>query len=474
MTTTAADAPLMLSVSGARGLVGRSMTPAVAATFAAAFGSRLKERCGAPHPTVVLGRDGRASGAMMRDAAAAGLAAVGARVVDLGVVATPTVSVMIDHLGAEGGMVVTASHNPVEWNGLKCLVAPGVAPPAAEAQRVIERYRAGAIDWAGPVDLPAATRDETGDATHVARVLAATDVPAIRARSYRVVLDSVNGGGARSGRMLLDALGCTTVHLHAECTGRFGRPAEPIEEHLGDLVAATRAEDAAVGLAQDPDADRLALVDETGRYVGEECTLALAAQRMLAKAGDAAAGMILATNLSTSRMIDDLAAPRGARVVRTAVGEANVAEALHAAGDRALLGGEGNGGVIRPDLCGTRDALVAIALVLEQMATTGLALSALVDALPRYAMVKRKADLAALGGRDAVDAAVARIAEAFAGDARIDRGDGVRLDFEAGWVHVRPSNTEPIARVIAEAATPEAARALADRVAAAGGLPMGG
>jgi phosphomannomutase len=299
----------------------------------------------------------------------------------------------------------------------------------------------------------------------VHRVLANVDVPAIRAKRFTVVLDSVNGSGCLGGRMLLEELGCRVEHIFGDPTGVFGHVPEPLAENLVELARVTRGTpDAACGFAQDPDADRLAIVDETGRFIGEECTLVLAALRMLQRTG----GGALAANLSTSRMIDDVAARfPGSKVIRTAVGEANVVAGLRPAG--GILGGEGNGGVIFPPVCWVRDSLSAMALVLELIAHEGKPLSQLVASLPRYAMVKRKMELASVGGMTAVAPALERVKVAFANE-RVSDVDGVRVDFADGWVHLRASNTEPIVRVIAEAATEARADELCDTCRRAAGV----
>lgn len=462
----------MLSVSGARGIVGATMTEDVARRFARAFAGHVLSGAGpAASRRMVLGRDGRGSGAALASAAADGLQDAGFDVVDVGIVATPTVGLMIGQLGAIGGIAVTASHNPVQWNGLKTLNADGLALPAAEAAKVIAAFRAG--DPAGAAARGAArgSRREEHDAdeVHVKRVLSLVDVARIRAARFRVVLDSVNAGGARSGALLLRELGCDLVHLNAERTGAFAHTPEPTAENLGDLSAAVRSDGrAVVGFAQDPDADRLAMVDGSGRYIGEEFTLVLGALRILQRQGQGA----LATNLSTSRMIDDVAARfPGSRVWRTAVGEANVVGGIRA--HDGILGGEGNGGLIWPAVCWVRDSLAAMALTLELLAHEGRTLADIVAGLPSYAMIKRKMDLAAVGGLAAVAPALERVRSHFAAvaDARIDDADGIRIDRPAGWVHLRASNTEPIIRLIAEAPTAAGAGHLADECASAAGLP---
>jgi phosphomannomutase len=456
----------MLSVSGARGIVGATMTPVVAAEFAAAFGSHVRSTLGARRPKLVVGRDGRLGGESLALAVRGALAATGCDVVDLGVTMTPTVGVMIRHLKADGGMCVTASHNPIEWNGLKCLDGDGLAPPKGVAEAIIARYRAKQFGFEPAPRIGTMSVDATSNATHIAKVLAIADVSAIRAKKFTVVLDSVNASGCVPGRRLLEELGCTVKPIHGEPTGVFGHTPEPIESNLGDLIAATRgASGAACGFAQDPDADRLAIVDEKGRFIGEEYTLVLASLRMLQKHGKP--GATLAANLSTSRMIDDVAKQFGATVLRTAVGEANVVAALKPA--NGLMGGEGNGGVIIPGICWVRDSLSAMALVLDLLAHDGRPLSAIVDGLPRYAMVKTKLDLGAIGGLAVVEPALAKTRAAFAKE-RVSDVDGVRIDFAEGWVHLRASNTEPIVRIIAEGTTREQADSLVKRCASAAGL----
>lgn len=481
------------------------MTPAVATAFAAAFASMVRQetthgraREGTIEPvTICLGRDSRPSGDMLARAAAAGVLSTGCGLIDLGVVATPTVGFAVRRLGAAGGLVVTASHNPIAWNGLKCLDGGGAAPPKAKADRILACFREGAGTQVDVHGLRQASSDDSIWQRHVEEALGLVDVQRIRRRGFSVVLDSVNGAGGPAGRLLLDRLGCTTLHLGAEPTGLFGHAPEPIESNLGDLCQAVRKTNGQVvcGFAQDPDADRLAIVDEQGRYIGEEYTLVLAAHHLLQRRGPTRAQTTLVANLSTSRMIDDLARRHGhARVLRTAVGEANVVEAMRA--ESALIGGEGNGGVIVPQVCWVRDSLSAMALTLDLLAAEERPLGAIVAELPRYEMIKHKFELSELpGARTAQGGEVARrgrggaaaaqglqasaegllapllerVDRAFS-DQRLDRTDGLRVDFDDGWVHLRPSNTEPIVRLIAEAPTRERAWELLDEVAVAAGM----
>ena len=472
------DAALMLSISGLRGLVGQSLTPPVAGRYGAAVGSWLRDSTRKASPHIVVGRDSRPSGPMVEQAAVAGLLGVGCRVTTLGIASTPAVAVMIDHLKADGGMVITASHNPIQWNGIKTLRHDGVAPPAAEAQDIIERFRADRSEdvEAKPMKgVQGLADDDSSARVHVGRVLAQIDAGLIRKRKPKVVLDSVHGAGGPEGAMLLKELGVELVHLYAEPTGQFPHTPEPTAENLTGLCDAVRKHEADVGFAQDPDADRLAIVAESGRYIGEEYTLALCALRVFDRAAtvrerpfqqsrerERTHGVALpdgrgsvAANLSTSRMIDDIAARFGAVCHRTSVGEANVAAAMRTRG--CVFGGEGNGGVILPAVSYVRDSLVGMALVLELLAATGKKLSQLVAQIPVYSIVKDKLPIAP----GMAERAVAALRGTFAGQ-RFDTSDGIRIDFDAEkkWVHLRPSNTEPILRIIAEAPDEPAARQL--------------
>ena len=462
----------MLSVSGARGIVGRTMTPAVAADFAAAFGTFIKQSSKRKSPLLCVGRDSRPSGLALAQATIGGLASVGCRVIDLGVVTTPTVAVMINRHKAAGGMAITASHNPIQWNGLKCLNADGVAPPPDLAKEIVRLFKEREIDFAPADHASSIEHDDSGHEIHIAKVLAAIDPKPIRRAKFKVVLDSVNGAGCVAGRVLLERLGCKVIHLNGEPTGLFAHQPEPTESNLTDLAKATKRAKAACGFAQDPDADRLAIIDDTGRYIGEEYTLVLAALRMLEiRSKSRNSGQtVIATNLSTSRMIEDVAARfRNVKVMRTAVGEANVVAAMKPHKRAALIGGEGNGGVILPQVCWVRDSLTAMALTLGLMANRRAPLHEIVDSLPRYTIIKHKFDLNSVGGSGAVTTALKRVQHRFA-DENILTIDGVRIDFADGWVHLRPSNTEPIVRLIAEAKSDSRAWELIDEVAVAAGL----
>ncbi|MCH7703113.1 MAG: phosphoglucosamine mutase, partial [Planctomycetes bacterium] len=371
---------LIMSVSGIRGVVGETMTPQVAANVGFAYADHLAGG------RIVVGRDSRESGETLQAALVAGLVAGGCEVIDLGVVSTPGVGIMVGQRRAAGGVVITASHNPGEWNGIKFITADGHAPGSDGVEAIFEIYRRRP-----PQPVPATSRaagraiDQSTHECPVAQVLAIVDRESIAARRFKVVLDSNHGAGGPGGRRLLDALGCDVVHLHPETTGRFAHPPEPLREHLTELCIRTRECNATVGFAQDPDADRLAMADETGAYIGEEYTLALVARAVFARRPGPAA-----TNLCTSRMIDDAAARAGGSCVvhRTPTGEANVVEAMKA--HDCVIGGEGNGGVIDPRVVYIRDSLVAMAWTLQLLADEGRPLSQIVTDMPAYAMVKTK------------------------------------------------------------------------------------
>jgi phosphomannomutase len=433
---------LMVGVSGMRGTVGSSLTPSVVADMAAAFAVWLKRTRPTPATgplRVVFGRDSRPSGPWVRDATVATLTASGIEVTDLDIVTTPGVAMMVQQLEADGGIVATASHNPVQWNGLKLLTASAVAPPAADAAAVAQLFRDKATAFVGVNDLPETRRNTETHALHTQRVLSHVDVLGISTRRYKVVLDSVNGAGGVPTATLLSKLGCRYVHLHGTPHGQFAHDPEPTMKNLTQLAEEVQRQKADVGFAQDPDGDRLAIVDETGRYIGEEYSLVFCAKWLLSRRPG-----IAVANLSSSRMLDDVAASHGSRVIRTPVGEANVIAAMLKEG--AVVGGEGNGGVIDPRIVPGRDSLVGMAYVLQLMAATGKTISQLVAEIPRYEIVKDKIECAP----GAASAAVAVLKSHFANE-KLDLQDGIRIDWPDGWIHVRPSNTEPIMRIIAEA-----------------------
>jgi len=447
---------LMVSVSGVRGLVGTDLTPEVVARWAAAFGTWACAVRGAPfagkrRPRVVLGRDSRTSGPMFARAAMAGLMSVGCDVIDVGLVPTPTVQLAVEHHRAAGGIALTASHNPIEWNALKFVGPDGIYLDGVAGSRLRELATDGRIGRAAYDSLGGVAPDAGAIERHLDAVLKLRDldVRALRRRRLRVALDTVRGAGGAVMPALLERLGCRVAAINLETDGRFPRPPEPLPEHLKPLGALVRRHKADLGIAVDPDVDRLALVDERGRAIGEDYTLAFAVRAVLGrKAGKREAGngkRVVVCNLSTSLVVEDAARDCGADIVRTPVGEAHVARKMLQL--EAPIGGEGNGGVMYPALHVGRDAPVAAALVLALLAREGKSVGELVAAAPRYAIVKAKV---LRGPR--LEPVYAELRRRF-GDAVADTQDGLRLAWPDRWLHVRPSGTEPIIRLIAEASS---------------------
>ena len=450
---------LVISVSGIRGIVGKGFTPEVVARFAAAHGVARREATG--KRAIVLGRDARVSGPVFAAAAEAGLRSVGCDVVDVGMACTPTILLAIEHEEAAGGIAVTASHNPTPWNALKLASHGGMFLTPEEGREVLaisenERIPRSAWDGLGG-------REERHDATqlHVGAALDAplVDVGAVRARGFRVVLDTCAGAGSLPVVPLLEALGVTVDGLHLEPTGRFPRDPEPVPENLTELCTRVRETRADLGLAVDPDGDRLALVDERGRAIGEDLTLALAADYVLGRMiAERQSTGPLVTNLSTSQVVERVAERHGVAVERTPVGEVNVALRMIETG--SAIGGEGNGGVIYAPVHHTRDAPLGIALLLSHLARWPCTLSEATAQLPSYTIAKTKL---ALAGTDP-EVLLERAAAAFDG-AEADRTDGLRLRWpeREEWLQFRKSGTEPVVRIIAEAPDPERARELLER-----------
>jgi phosphomannomutase len=437
----------IISVSGLRGIIGESLTPELAVRYASAFAAL------APPGAIVLTRDGRATGRMLADAIRAGLQAVGRNVIDADVAATPTTGVLVRQLGAAGGIQVSASHNPPQYNGLKLFSPEGRVITAAAGQKVIDRYRTGGIDWVTHDKLGRLSTAVSPGDPHGQLVLETVNTARIRERKFKVVLDANHGSGSLLGHWLLEQLGCEGTVLGGYPDGLFEHPPEPTAENLTGVLKQVTTLGADVGFCQDPDADRLAIIDENGRYLGEEYTVSICVEHVLRNTP----GPVV-TNCSTSRMSEDLANQYGVPFRRSAVGEANVVEVMEEL--EAVLGGEGNGGVIDPRVGLVRDSFVGMALVLDAMAARGMKISALADELPRYEIVKTKIELP----REKIAPGLAALEKHFA-DAQCDRLDGLRLDWPGKWLLVRASNTEPIVRAIAEAKSASEAQRLCDEAA---------
>ena len=456
---------LMVGVSGIRGIVGVDLTPEIVARYAAAFGAWARTG-GARRPSVVLGRDARTSGPMFAQAAAAGLLSVGCDVIDIGLTTTPSAQLAVEHHGAAGGIILTASHNPIEWNALKFVGPDGVFIDETAGAQVRALAAEGPIVRADHGSLGSMTTDADALQRHVAAVLKLPGVQAgrVRKRRFRVALDTCRGAGGAIMPNLLERLGCDVVGINLETDGKFPRPPEPIPEHLGALGAVVQRVQADIGIAVDPDVDRLAIVDERGEPIGEDYTLAFAVRAVLGKNGEGGRGKgkgsaspaVVVCNLSTSLVVEDAARDCGAAVVRAPVGEVHVARAMIER--EALIGGEGNGGVMYSALHVGRDAPVAAGLVLALLARDGRRVSEIVADSPRYTIVKDKVPRGRAGGLAPAYAAL----RARFPDATVDERDGLRLGWRDRWLHVRPSNTEPVVRLIAEAPTPLEAQQLVE------------
>jgi len=428
---------LKISISGIRGIAGESLTDEVISDFSRAFASFIKSG------KVAVGRDSRASGEKIKDIVISNLNGSGLDVIYLGICPTPTVQLMVKELKADGGMIITASHNPAQWNGLKFVRRDGIFLNAKEAESLIHIYesrsflssaRKGSLSLKNdPLDL------------HIKKVLECVDVDAIKKRKFKVVLDSCNGAGSIITVKLLKELGCEVVGLNTDPNKPFPRDPEPIPENLKTLCAKVCETGADIGFAQDADADRLAIVTEKGEAPGEEYTLAVAAQHILSRSK--VPGPKVVTNLSTSMMVDDIAKKYGAKVIRTKIGEVNVAE--EAVKQKAVIGGEGNGGVMYPKIGYSRDSLIAIALILEMLSSSNKRISEVIESLPKYFIVKKKVDCPS---KTEADSLISKVRSRFSNET-LDMTEGIKVIFKNAWVHVRASNTEPVVRIIAEADT---------------------
>lgn len=442
-------AKLKLSEAGMRGVVGETITPDLACDVAAAFAGLM-----GPGPLAV-GRDTRLSGPMLLDLVASAFRAVGRDVVDLGICPVPTVEYFIRTEKLPGGIDVTASHNPPEWNALKFIGEGGYFLDRDMAAKIREAYEKG-IAWNRFDKMGSRRADNTAIQRHIDRILEVVNVDLIRSKRFKVALDCVNGSASLMSPRLLEALGCEVHAIHVTVDKLFPHKAEPRPENLGDLIQLTKDCGADIGFAQDPDADRLALIAAQGRPLSEEYTLVLAAEHVLShKPGRAVVG-----NLSGSRMLEDVAKAHGSPCYRTRIGEINVSQKLRA--EKGAIGGEGNGGVMIPEVHEGRDSFTGIALLLELMAERDMPIAAIADSLPKYSMLKYQVQIAP----EKVAAIDAAIEEKMGAGAEIDHQDGTKLSWPDRWLHARGSNTEPIYRIMCEAPTEREAQELLDRAKA--------
>lgn len=441
---------LMISVSGIRGIFGSHLTPENLVTFTAAYGTWLEGG------TVVLGRDSRVTGQLCEDIVSATLQSVGCDVIKTGIVPTPTVAMAVLNHQARGGIILSASHNPEEWNALKLLNEKSEFIDSEQGKKVLEISENRNFAYKSYDKIGKVTSDDKAIAHHIHGIL---DLPYIDQKiiaeaGFTVAVDAVNGAGSLAVPILLETLGVNVHKLNCEPTGIFPHNPEPLPQHLGEICEFVKKRNCDLGIVTDPDADRLALVDEKGQLFGEEYTQVSAFDFILGKKPGATS-----TNLSSSRAAEDITARYGQTCYRSSVGEINVVKKMQQVG--AVIGGEGSGGVINPDLHYGRDALAGIAMILQLLAERKVRASDYRASLPNYEMTKDKIELGKLG-MEADD--ILKKLETNFSHQQPDTTDGVKINFEEGWVHFRKSNTEPVIRVFAEAATAKKAKELADNV----------
>ncbi len=451
---------LIKSISGIRGTIGgkagKGLTPIDVVKFTTAYGAWVASQ--GTNKKIIIGRDGRISGGLVRNLVVATLQGIGCDVIDLGLSTTPTVEMAVKMENAGGGIILTASHNPKEWNALKLLNHNGEFLNAAEGQWILDYAEKGEHEYAFIDDLGTLTTDESYIAKHIMEILAhpLVDVPAIRKMNYKVVVDAVNSTGAISVPPMLHALGVTNVIvINEEVTGHFAHNPEPLPENLVELCNTVKSSNATLGIAVDPDVDRLCFVCEDGSLFGEEYTLVAVADYILSnKKGNTV------SNLSSTRALKDVTEKHGGQYSPSAVGEVNVVKKMKET--HAVIGGEGNGGIIVPELHYGRDALIGIALFLTHLAKSGLSVKALRNTYPNYFISKNKIDL-----KEDVDvkAIFEQIKKKYAAQP-INTEDGLRIDFDNNWVHLRTSNTEPIIRIYSESPTEATAQELAQKIMA--------
>ena len=459
---------LKITVAGIRGIIGESLTPNVALDFAELFGTAIKGGI------VVLGTETRVSTEIVKSAIVSGLLATGCTIIDIGVVATPTTQLMVRHFHADGGIMISASHNPIMWNGLKFISPEGIFLDEKQMNALFDSYaklqtvkknavsiedisQAGIVTYQNFGQLGHIEHCDTAISLHLDRILSHIDVPLIRQSKLKVVVDCCNGAGAIMNPPLFAKLGITAMFINEQPNGKFRREPEPLPANLTDLKNAVIEHKADIGFAQDADADRLAIINEKGEAIGEDNTLVLAMKYILSRHPNPK-GKIVATNLSTTKAFDDVASEYQVKVVRTRIGEVNVSKALMQ--PDAIIGGEGNGGVIMPEIGYGRDSFAGIAIILEYLCKSGKRVSELVSEIPTYKFVKARKDLQSTEQIPAILSAV----KTYYKREKIDETDGVKIIFKDKWLHVRASNTEPIIRYFAEAKTTQEAQALIDPV----------
>lgn len=435
---------LKISISGVRGVIGDSLTPTLLTRFAQAFGTYVGSGA------IVIGRDPRTSGEMVKQAVVAGLLSSGCRVIDVGMCPVPTIQMHVRLLQAQGGVAITASHNPAEWNALKFVGPDGLFLSEGSAHEMLDIYHQGEYTKVASEEIRSVEELSGAGDTHIKSVLDA--LGPLNRRRLRVVLDSCNGAGSLVGPKLLESFGAEVIPINNTPNGLFPRAAEPLPENLGELCAAVREHAADIGFAQDMDADRLAIVSEKGVAIGEDYTLVLATQYVLGKEP----GPVVA-NLSSTTVLEDVVAQFGCKLYLSKIGEVNVTDEM--VKQKAVIGGEGNGGVIYPRINFARDSLVGMGLVLHLLAERGQTVGELVNTLPVYKMIKKK-----LPCPSSKIVSVLRMLREEYSEYPLDTRDGIKVKLKDGWFLVRGSNTEPIIRVVAEAQDKARAREIVGTV----------
>ncbi len=437
---------LKISISGVRGVIGESLTPILLTRFAQAFGTYVGSG------TIVIGRDPRTSGEMVKQAVIAGLLSSGCRVIDIGMCPVPSIQLLVRQRQAHGGIAITASHNPAQWNALKFIGGDGLFLNSGQAREMLDIYHQGEYTKVAGAEMREVEEISGATDSHIQQILDVLGPLPQREKPLRLVLDACNGAGSLVGPRLLEALGAEVITLNVTPDGLFPRPAEPLPENLGDLCATVKEHRADLGFAQDMDADRLAIVSEQGIPIGEDYTLALATLYVLGKQ----LGPVVA-NLSSSSVLQEVASRFGCPLFLTRIGEVNVTEEMQK--ENAVIGGEGNGGVIYPRINFARDSLTGMALILHLLAETGQTITELVNSFPRFSLIKEKL----VCPSHKIPAVLRMLRHEYSGHP-MDLRDGVKVTLPVGWFLVRGSNTEPIIRVIAEADSDIKAREILDRV----------
>ncbi|HZE71569.1 MAG TPA: phosphoglucosamine mutase [Pyrinomonadaceae bacterium] len=437
---------LKISISGVRGVIGDSLSPILLTRFAQAFGTFVGSG------SIVIGRDPRTSGEMVKQAVIAGLLSSGCKVIDVGMCPVPTVQLIVRQRGAQGGLAITASHNPAEWNALKFIGPDGLFLSSGSAREMLDIYHQGEYTKVAGAEMRTVEIATGAIDLHIRTILDAVGTLPSTPKPLRVVLDACNGAGSIVGPKLITALGAEVISINDQPNGQFPRPAEPLPENLGDLCAAVKKHGADVGFAQDMDADRLAVVSNEGEAIGEDYTLVLAVSYVLGKER----GPVVA-NLSTSNALDFVVNRFGCPLYRSKIGEANVTDLMKR--EAAVIGGEGNGGVIYPRINFARDSLVGMALILHFIAEQGRSLSQILSSFPRLYIIKEKL----LCPSNKI-AGILKLLRKTYGDSEMDLTDGIKVLLPEGWFHVRGSNTEPFIRVSVEGESRERARQISDSI----------